>query len=452
MPTLPFPAGFAGVENLPKSRESLTNCFNNQQGAIIPRPGIDEIAELDGIARGQFVWNKSLYQVFSTNLVTDTITGANTIIGAIAGNEIIDTAIGFNEAVIVVKGGEIYTLDKSNTLVSILGNPNIVSCDAVTHINGRFLYIPSDGSPSFFSDIGAAGTVQAASFFDAEELPDDNKTTFNLRNTLYIGGTDSFELFRDTPAFPVPFQRITGARLDYGFIGGLVAYADTFAFIGREKDQDHGIYLINQGRADKISNEAIDAILKTHTLESLSNAVATRFKWRSYDIMTFTLSTASFGYFGGQWFLLSKLIDGIESPWNGGFINQFEGEYYSASLKKVGRLSGSNTEYGELIPRILDIPFQHPDNEWFSVQSMGMAMSQGFNTGPATVGMALSRDNVNYGEFLFREMGAIGEYSKHLDWNYAGGLGSYDGFMGLRFYTTQNVEFDTNGLFAFFRS
>lgn len=702
MPQLPFPSGYAELENLPKSRETLANCFNNQEGAIIPRPGIDTLTSLNGIARGQFVWNGALYQVSSTELVkiTNTTTGANTVIGAIAGNEIIDTAIGFNTAVIVVKGGEIYTLDKTDTLVSILGNPNIVSCDAVTHINGRFVYVPSDGSqPSFFSDVGDAGSVQVLSFFDAEELPDNNETAFNLRNTLYIGGTDSFELFRDTGASPVPFQRLTGARIDYGFIGGLVAYSDTYAFIGREKDQDHGVYLINQGRADKISNAAIDKILSTHTLEDLSNAIASRFKWRSYDILTFTLSTDSFGYFAGEWFILSKLIDGTETPWNGGFINQFKGEYFSASLKKVGKLSNSNTEFGEIIPRYIDIPFQNPNNDWFSAQSISIAISQGFNpgtrrgpekvlngtfddhfgpnlvtnsgfnsdtdwikgvgwtigsgvascdgtqvlvsgveqelvyevgktyriefeiisttasfitvirlggavdgtnfsavgthfvdittlnntgflevvgnipyigsidnvtvreiieywnlgtgwtiengvadcdgsqssptsisqsldisalnkytvtfeiteytagvlsvslggttasktfnsvgeytleitttsatgdllfTGDAsfigkidnvsvtdevvvnpTVGVALSRNNVEYGEFLYRDVGIRGEYSKHLDWNYPGGLGAYDGFMGLRIYTTQNVDFDTNGLFMHLRS
>lgn len=576
MPQLPFPAGFNAIQKLPKTRESLTNLFNDGEGLVLPRPGIDTITTLSGIARGKFVWNGALYVVSSTSLIkiTNTTTGANTTIGAIAGNEIIDTAIGFNTAVIVVKGGEIYTLDKMDTLVSILGNDNIVSCDAVTHIDGRFVYVPSDGSqPAFFSDVGAAGTVQAASFFDAEELPDQNETAFNLRNTLYIGGTDSFELFRDTGASPVPFQRLQGARIDYGFIGGLVDYADTFAFIGREKGQNYGIYLINQGRADKISNEAIDTILSKNTLEDMADAIASRFKWRSHDILTFTLPTDSIGYFNGRWFLLSKLINGNETPWNGGYINQFNGEYYSASLKKFGKLSDVNTEYGELIPRIVDIPFQNPNNNWFAAQKVGMTISQGFNdpvvtygsnltdtswvfgtgwsasgnggicdgsqvgnttltqdisgltalakyrikfvlsgfsagaivntglggttdgtdyvadgtytadivttnttgdliftanlnfigkidqvlvqeiseTAP-TVGMALSRNNVEYGDYLFRELGALGEYAKHLEWNYPGGLGAYDGFMGLRFYTTQNVDFDTAGLFLTIRA
>jgi len=67
------------------------------------------------------------------------------------------------------------------------------------------------------------------------------------------------------------------------------------------------------------------------------------------------------------------------------------------------------------------------------------------------VGLALSRNNVEYGEYLFRDLGALGDYTDHLEWNYPGGLGTYDGFMGLRIYTTQSVDFNSNGLFAFFR-
>ena len=63
----------------------------------------------------------------------------------------------------------------------------------------------------------------------------------------------------------------------------------------------------------------------------------------------------------------------------------------------------------------------------------------------------MSRDNVNYGNVIFREGGAIGEYNKKLEWNEPGGLGMYDGFMGMRFQTTQPVDFAVDLMFANFR-
>lgn len=454
MPRIEFPPGYVENTNLPRTRRSLTNNFNDGK-VIVATPGITTItAATGGVARGQFVWNGAIYQIISEDLFkfSDITTGVKASIGTIAGAALVRVAIGFTEAVLVVQGGAIYTLDTSDTLTTISGNANFEACDELTFINNRFVYIPTNGAnPAFFSDVGAAGTVQASSFFDAEELPDKNTTVFNLRNTLYIGGTDSFELYRDTGADPVPFQRISGARIDYGYIGGLIAYGDTYYFIGREKDQDFGIYAISQSKAEKVSNEGIDLVLAKHTIAQMEVAVASRFKWRGYDMFTITLALDSFGFYNGFWHFLSRRVGTTDSPWGGGFITQFEGTYYSAFENKVGKLDEVNTDYGAAIPRIIDTAFEQAENEFFACQSISMGIGQGENADVGTVGLAVTRNNVEYGPMLFRDLGALGEYTQHLTWNPPGGLGTYNGFLGIRIYTTQNVDFNANSLVAFFR-
>ena len=449
MPIIPLPNGLVGSEHLPRTRQVLTNCFNNQTGQVISRPGVTELNDTGLVARGQFFWNDSLYQVVSQSLIkiTDLATGAFSTIGTINGNAVIDTAIGFNTAVILVKGGEIYTLDNTDTLVTISGNANFVPSVAVAHIDGRFVYIPSDGDPAFFSNVGAAGTVEALSFFDAEELPDKNSTVFNFRNTLYIGGTDSLELFRDTGASPNPFTRLNGARISNGFIGGLIEYNETFLFIGREKDQGFGIYAINAGIAQKISNTFIDTILANYTEGQLGDAVGARIKWRGYDLATFTLANDSFGFLGGNWFKLETFDNlGIPGPWAGGFITQIGGVYYSASGSKIGRFGAFNQDYGSRISRVIELGFDSPENQYFNAQKLQIGLGQGFTSAGGTVGLAMSRNNVLYGDAFYRDLGAIGEYTAKLEWNYPGGLGAYDGFMGIRIITTQDVSFSVDGL------
>jgi len=321
----------------------------------------------------------------------------------------------------------------------------------VAHINGRFVYIPFNGDPAFFSDVGAAGTVQTLSFFDAEELPDLNNSVFNFDNILYIGGTDSFEQFQDTGASPNPFIRISGARLSNGYISALIEYNETFLFIGREKDQDFGIYAIGQGLAPKISNEAIDLILTTYSQAELAAAIGGRLKWRGYDIATFTLARDSFGYYAGNWFVLDTVFDGISKPWGGGFITQFEGQYFTAFDDKIGVFAKVNTDYGNSITRIIDTAFEQEDNEPFACQSIGLGISQGFSSTTGSVALFLTRDNVTYGQPIYRDLGALGEYATHLTWNEPGGMGSYDGFMGIRIYTTEDVEFSADHLIANFR-
>ena len=472
MPLIPFPNGLEGSERLPHTRRALTNCFNTGEGQIISRPGIEQLNTTGLVARGQFVWNDSLYQVASQRLlkITDTATGAFSDIGEITGNANIVTAVGFNTAVILVPGGAIYTLDKLDVIVLISGNANFVPSDSVAHIDGRFIYIPTDGDPAYFSDVGAAGTVQGVSFFDAEELPDKNEVTFNLNNTLYIGGTDSFELFRDTGASPNPFQRLTGARISAGFIGGLIEFNRTFFFIGRLKDQGFGIFAIGQGEAPKISNPAIDLILAGYTELELSRAIGSRFIWRGYDIVTYTLARDSFGFFNGNWFLLDTRIDSVSKVWDGGFITQLGGEYFTTSGANIGKLVRGNEDYGNPVTRIIDFGFEQEDGDFFACQSIGIDVSQGFvpkssfggyNSGYSsghqvfsiieeyrTVGLFMSRDNVLYGNGVYREVGNLGQYSNQLEWNIPGGLGMYNGFMGIRIQTTQDVDFSADKIWA----
>ena len=445
--------GLQGTEDLPRTFRSLKNCFNNGAGKVLGFPGITELKTTSRTARGSFEWNGSLYQVVSNDLIkiTNKTTGDFSVIGTILGSADIRTAFGFNDAVIVVKGGALYTLDKSDVLTDISNEDNIVSSVDVTHINGRFVYIPADGDPAFFSDIGAADTVNVLSFFDAEELPDKNNAVFNFGNTLYIMGTDSMELFRDSGATPNPFARVPGARLFNGFIGGLLEYNQTYLFIGREKGQDFGIYRIGSGQAPKISNEKIDLILSTYSQTELEQAVSGRIKWRGYDLATFSLQRDSFGYYGDQWFLLDTVADGVSRPWSGGFITQFEGEYFSAFRDKIGKFSNINTAYGERITRTIDLGFESEDGGPFACQSIELGISQGFNTEDGSVALMMSRDNVQYGPPVYRNLGALGKYQDKLKWNPPGGLGTYNGFMGVRLYTTEDIVFNNDYLIANFR-
>ena len=443
MPRIPFPNGFEGSENLPKTNQVLQNCFNNGKDRILSRPGIFLLNTTNKVARGQFEWNESLYQVVSEDLIkiTNTTTGAFSVVGTIVGPDPIETAVGFNHIVIVVRGGKSYTLDKLDVLTDTSVNANFEAFVDVAHINGRFVYIPSNGDPAKFSDIGAGGTIGVTSFFDAEELPDKNNACFNLNNTLYIMGEDSIELFRDTGASPNPFTRVPGALIKNGYIGGLLEYDDTFVFIGKKKGQNAGIFAVGSGEAPKISNERIDLILAGYTNTELSEAIPGRIIWRGYDISTFALRRDSFGFFNGNWFLLDTVFNGISKPWGAGYIQAFDREYFTAFSDKIGKFSKINTDYGEPITKILGLGAQQGDGDRVKAQSLELGLSQGFNSAVGSVSLRMSRDNVLFGPEIFINLGAIGEYSEKLKWAPPGGLGSYEGFFGFEIYTAEDIDF-----------
>lgn len=439
MADVPLPSGWVGSENLPKTRRFVKNGWNTGE-YVLPRPGITDLGDQAGVARGSFVYNETLYAVYSNALLRVAEDGTTTNVGTIEGTSQIDSAIGFNSAVIIVRqsDGKGYTFDTSEVLTEITSS-FFAPSTSVAHMNGRFIYIPFNGDPAFFSDVGAGGTIQSDSFFDAEELPDKNQVVFNFRNILYIGGTDSFELFRDVGTTPVPYARLN-ARVQHGYLGGIQEYSDTFAFIGNEKDEDVGIYVIQGGGALKISNETIDTILVTYTSDQLSNAIPGRFKWRGYDILSYTLGFDSFGFHNGKWFPLDTRDENENVPWKAGFITQYNQKYYTSQGSKLGRLDKINTDYGLAFERSIEFGFYNENNDDFTAQSIELGISQGY-TDSGTVGLQLSSDNVLYSDKFFMATGDIGEYSDKLVWNYPGGLGYYEGFMGVRLTTTADIEF-----------
>ncbi len=462
MVEIPFPPGIQGEFDLPQTREELRNCFVTRSGNLVSRPGIALLNTTGTQARGQFVWNGFLYQVTGERLIkiTDLTLGTfevNSV--AIEGTANVETDFGFNETVIVVKGGQIYSLNSSDVLTDITAggtDPLIALAPAVdvAQINGRFVYIPEDGSPAYFSEVGTAKDVAADSFFDAEELPDKNNSVFNFRNTLYIGGTDSFELFRNVATSAV-FQRVTGSRVLHGFIGGLIEYNESFLFVGRPKGQSFGVFAITSGSsaARQISNERIDTVLEKYTETELFNAISGRFIWHNHDIAYFIFPDDAIGFIDGNWFFLDTIIDNERVPWEGGFITQFEGEYFTAGAGNIGILSTNNDEYGNAIAReIQTFAKLRQADGWFSVQSIGLRLSQGFNDGVGTVGLATSRNGVEFGDMMFRDLGDLGQYSKRLEWNYPGGLGTYDSFMGIKIRTTQDVIFSADSLVGSIRA
>ena len=77
-----------------------------------------------------------------------------------------------------------------------------------------------------------------------------------------------------------------------------------------------------------------------------------------------------------------------------------------------------------------------------------MGVSQGFNSSVKSVALQLSRDNVNYGAYAYKTLGNIGDYEAKVIWNPPGGLGSYEGFIGIRFYTIDDMVFSVDKMIA----
>ncbi len=336
----------------------------------------------------------------------------------------------------------------TNVLVDTSGNPNFVPFISVTHLRDRFIYVQADGLVFKFSEVGDGGTIDALSFVKSAI---DAAVAFVLKDYLYIGGSDETIRYKDTGAFPTPYREV-GGSFDIGFIGGLVEADQSVIFVGRKRGQSPGIFEMGSRQVIKISNEAVDLILTTYTELELSETIGGRINWlNSYDFETLELRRDSLLFFEGRWSRTNTIIDNVSRPWLGGFIVEIDNEYFSASDGRFGKFTDTNFDYGNRITRIQKGTITHPDRDNFSIASLELGVSQGFNDGEAqSVGLRTSDNGILFGQTVFRELGLTGQYNQRLIWNDPGGLGNYEGFMAYELVTTGNLTFNSDSLIVDF--
>jgi len=147
------------------------------------------------------------------------------------------------------------------------------------------------------------------------------------------------------------------------------------------------------------------------------------------------------------------VIDNVSRPWLGGYIVEIDNEYFSGSDDKLGKFDDVNFDYGNRITRIQRGSFAQEDTDFFTISSLELGVSQGFNDGEEqSVGLRTSDNGELFGPTIFRELGPKGQYSQKLIWNDAGGLGEYQGFCTYELVTTGNLTFNSDYLVAEFGS
>ena len=443
---VPLPTGITGDNDIPKRKEYLVNLYSTED-TLIQTPGISGLSIGDGVCRGAVTFQNEYYQVSGSNLIRISSSGIKTVIGAIAGTADVAFAQSFIALCIVVRGGAGYFYSPSTGLTQITDSDYLPSIE-VDSINSRFIFVPADGGPLFYTDVNNITDIPSLNFFDAELLPDENTGVINLRNDLYVGGVDSFEIFRNQADADTPFVRVDGAAVETGYLSAKARYKDTFLFLGRDRDGSFGFFAMSSGDAPQISNPAIAELLnEEYTEEELSQCTSQRFTWKGLDMVCFRLARHSLLYFG-QWAYIQSGIDADDTlkPWSVNHLSFAYGKYLvgNASDSKIGVLANIHTEYGEKVERQINTFIKGQRNDYFEIDSVILDVTTGTHFKEGTVGLCGSRDGLYYGEPWWQPLGAQGRTQQQVRWT--GGLGVFESFLGLKIRTTANVLFAVDGL------
>lgn len=472
MTGVPLPKGIVGIDATPKAKESLTNLFLHENH-LIQVPGVEfkqPLTIISDASRGAVNWttpvalevSERIFYVSGDSLFSIVSpTSSPGIKGTVEGTADCVFAVGFNFLVVIVKGGKGYSLSAGGSQLEEI-TTNYLPSDSVDYIDGRFVFVPTDGSPVFYSEIDDPQTILALNFFDAEELPDSNRFVINVSNQLYIAGTESTEIFRTTADANNPFIRRSGGRVDVGYTGGGLRFLGSYAFIGRRRGEAFQIYFMQSGNVATLSNSAINEILnRDYTETELRNVNAFTFEWMGQPVIGWNLPDRTICYSAGNWFYMDSGVDSVVSQWRGrdvvfGFDRYFVGDntgnelgqYFMGFLDDIPTFWGDRFEY-EMQTFIRSVE-KTPS---YSLKSLELDCLTGQkykdNDGDFvsyTIGLSLSRDGRGYSDYSYRDLGVTGEYNIRIRW--AGGLGRYDSLTGIKIRGTGDVKFSTEGLEA----
>jgi hypothetical protein len=374
--------------------------------------------------------------------------GEATELGEISGSADVVFSQGLVNLVVIVKGGNGYRYNATDGLVQIADEDYLPS-DDVDFIDGRHVFVASDGYSVFYSEVDAGGDIEPLSYFDAQELPDKNKCVINISNQILIGGEHSFEAFRTQIDPDAVFTRREGGRVDVGFVSAKTRFLSTFAFLGRRRGEGFRFYAMGSGDAQPISNEAIDELInEQYTLKELQQGYAERFEYKGHEVIVFNLARHSLGFSNGAWFYLDSTIDGKPSPWRVKGISHAYGKYIcgDAATNNVGVIGNVSTEYGGKVESEIQTFIRGERNAYFSVKNIEADCLVGQSAIEGTIGLSISRDGRTWSDYHYRGLGKQGQYSRLVKWQFAGGIGTFENMCGIRLRTTADVNLPLEAL------
>lgn len=446
MPAFKMPTGIRGDSTTPKQIESLVNCYYEagDRGTLLSRPAVDLYLEAYGIARGQGKFDDDAYYVQADQLIKVTDDGLSvqyTLIGEIDGSADCILIESFTKLLIMVKGGKAYTYD--GVTLEEITDPQYVPCNDVTFIFSRFVFVPSDGGPYFWSDLNNPASIQPKNFADAETLPDKNLAIEELKDSLIIFGAATIERH----VFNTPldtFQRQQGATKNIGYVGGKARYGETLAFIGAPINGTFSIYLY--GNDLPISSKAVDEILNLYTLEQLRQVRADFWSWKGQNMVKWRLPNHDLLFYGDFSFIKTGVSGDETGNWTASFIQEFNGKLICGDRgsNKLGQLVEGHTDYGEKVEsEVITFLRGEPRNNFLIKRVFGQ-ITTGQSNDENKISLSVSEDGVHYGPQEYIPLGRKGIFNNEISWGAP--IGRFDNHCSIKIRWVGDIQVPLDGI------
>lgn len=166
---------------------------------------------------------------------------------------------------IIVDGtyGYIFTYASNN--FAVIADGDFPACEIVTYLDGYFI-VPKFGTNDFYiSAINDGTSWDALDFSNAAAGPDNLISLIADSGNLWLFGSQTTEVFNNTGNALFPFERIDGAIIQTGCAAPhtVQSFDNTIAWLGVDEQGRGVVWRANGYQAQRMSNQAIEAIIAT---------------------------------------------------------------------------------------------------------------------------------------------------------------------------------------------
>jgi hypothetical protein len=388
---------------------------------LVPFYGLKPFVTRSGGAdRGMFVNQGILYKVSGTSLFTVASDGTHTDRGTIPGSgRCIFAAVG--SQVVITNGAGLVYIWNGTTLVQNT-SPNLGTPNSVAVLNSQAIYDAGTGQGFDVSDVGLPGTINGLNNASAESNSDDLLRVYTYRDTLYLMGRETIELWWNSGTGNPPFDKIQGGVLNIG-VGAIHSVAETpdYVFILGSDNQVHSITGGTSAVSVPISTPELTAIIAKYTNKSDAIGFTFQLQGQWFYKLTFPTENITWVYpVGGEWFQWGAGTQGraIANSSVTVFGKVLVADYASANIYELA--SETYTDNGNAIIRTRDSAVIHSEifgvpNKEFELVSMelnletGVGLVSGQGSDPL-IAISFSKDNgKTFGTERFLRCGKLGE-------------------------------------------
>ncbi len=426
---------------LPVNRVPVPGSNGVSNGYLRPAEGIVQVVVGPGDGRGLFVWDGVLYAVMGTSFISIAGDGTIVTLGTVAAGGPVSWTFDFTRLAFSA-GGKLYFWDKS-TLREVT-DPDLGVSLSVVWIQGYFF--STDGEFIVASDLLDPASIGPFSYASSETSPDAVVSLLRVRNELWALNRYTCEVFTNTAQPNFPFSVILGAQVQKGCVGAnaCCVFLEQVAFVGSAQNEATGIYLANNGRAQKISTIEVDRLLADLNddkqsriiLETRNDGGLAHLYVRLPDRTLVFDAAATAAFERPVWFALTSGNVGF-SAYRGAFFQWFENRWWccdpTAGSMRVGYLDQTiSTQWGDAARWEVSTPILFNEGRGVIVNELSLtALTGRVALGSAPViSTSHSLDGVSWSQDITKSAGVIGDRQHRIRWLR---LGKFDQMVMQRF-------------------